>query len=257
MDKIKIINANMENIREYGICGFKNEKQEGYRKKLEWIEKRFSEGLRYKILVSEEDKALGAIEYIPGEYAWRPVKAPDYMFIHCIFIVKKDYKGKGYGTRLLEECIKDAEKAGMKGVAAITSKGTWMASSDLFLKNGFEVIDKAPPGFQLVAKKFVEDAPNPEFTGKWDENLEKYSKGLTIVTSGQCPASAKPVAEIPPVAEELYGLKAQIVEFDDQKEVQSAGCPFGVFYIIYNGEVIADHPISKTRFKNIMEKLLK
>ena len=247
----------MKNIRDFGICGFKNEKQEGYRKKLEWMEKRLAEGLRYKVLVSEDRKALGAIEYIPGKYAWRPVKAPEYMFIHCIFILKKDYKGKGYGTLLLEECLKDAKESGMKGVAAVTSKGTWMAGSELFLKNGFEVVDEAPPGFQLVAKKFADNVPDPEFAEKWDENLEKYEKGLTIITSGQCPASAKPVAEIPPVAEELYGLKAQIVEFDDKEDVQNAGCPFGVFYIIYNGEVIADHPISKTRFKNIMEKLLK
>ncbi|MBP2029087.1 N-acetylglutamate synthase-like GNAT family acetyltransferase [Methanohalophilus levihalophilus] len=257
MKKVEIIDTNIENIRDFGICGFKNEKQEGYRKKLEWMEKRLAEGLRYKVLVSEDRKALGAIEYIPGKHAWRPVIAPDYMFIHCIFILKKDYKGKGYGTLLLEECLKDAKESGMKGVAVVTSKGTWMAGNELFLKNGFEIVDEAPPGFQLVARKFTDDAPDPEFTGKWDQNLEKYEKGLTIVTSGQCPASAKPVSEIPPVAEELYGLKAQIVEFDNNEEVQNAGCPFGVFYIVYNGKVIADHPISKTRFKNIMEKLLK
>ena len=33
--------------------------------------------------------------------------------------------------------------------------------------------------------------------------------------------------------------------------------PFAVFAVIYNGQILADHQISRKRFKNIMNKILK
>ncbi|NOR47352.1 MAG: GNAT family N-acetyltransferase, partial [Methanosarcinaceae archaeon] len=39
--------------------------------------------------------------------------------------------------------------------------------------------------------------------------------------------------------------------------VQHSPCAFGIFCIIYNGEIISHHPISNTRFENIMKKKIK
>ncbi len=51
------------------------------------------------------------LEYISGKYAHRPVDAQGYIFIHCIFVgFKKEYKGKGYASSLIDECIKEAKK---------------------------------------------------------------------------------------------------------------------------------------------------
>ena len=75
------------------------------------------------------------IEYIPGEYCWRPVEASGYIFIHCIFVgFKRAYKGKGYGSLLLDECLKEAEEENTHGVAVVTRKGAFMAGIDLFVK---------------------------------------------------------------------------------------------------------------------------
>ncbi len=75
------------------------------------------------------------IEYILGEYCWRPVEASGYVFIHCIFVgFKRAYKGKGYGSLLLDECLKDSKEENTYGVAVVTRKGTFMAGKDLFLK---------------------------------------------------------------------------------------------------------------------------
>ena len=41
------------------------------------------------------------------------------------------------------------------------------------------------------------------------------------------------------------------------KEAQNSPCAFGTFCILYNGKAIAYHPISNTRFTNIMNKILK
>ena len=121
MDDIKIITVNKENISQHPPVCFLNPKNEGYLKKLEWIKKRFFEGLRIKLLYLEnEKKPIGFIEYIPGEYAWRAVDASGYMFIHCIWITPKKNKVKGYGSILIKECIEDAKNEEKYGVAVVT-----------------------------------------------------------------------------------------------------------------------------------------
>ena len=78
------------------------------------------------------------IEYLPGKYAHRPVDADGYMVIQCIFTgFKKEYKGKGYGSLLISECITDSQKENQVGVAVVTRKGSFMAKSDIFFEDGF------------------------------------------------------------------------------------------------------------------------
>jgi len=72
---IEIIDTNAENILEYGICGYKDIRKAGYPEKIEWLKDRFPEGMKIKTLFSNNDGTQGMIEYIPGEYAWRPIEA--------------------------------------------------------------------------------------------------------------------------------------------------------------------------------------
>jgi hypothetical protein len=254
-ESIRIIDTHAVNIHEYGMCGYKNIKQEGYRRKIAWLKDRFSEGMKYKVLYSEEDGAVGGIEYIPGEYAWRPVEAPGYMVIHCIFIIPNKYKGKGLGSFLVESCLADTKERKMHGAAVVTRKGTWMAGKNLFVKNGFDVADEAPPDFELLVKKLNKNAPPPKFRGQFEKSLSDYGKGLVILSSDQCPYTAKAVKDISETAEKTYGLRPKIIELNNHVQAQNSPCVFGTFCILYNGKVIADHPISSTRFGNIINKI--
>ncbi|UCB53602.1 MAG: GNAT family N-acetyltransferase [Candidatus Zixiibacteriota bacterium] len=252
-----IVDTNADNIYDYSLCGYKRIKQEGYKRKTDWLKRRFKEGMKVKILHSSEDGSVGMIEYVPGEYAWRAVEAEGYMLIHCLFIMPKKLKGKGYGSLMVDECVKDARKQKMHGVAVVARKGTWMASRELFLKNGFELVDTAPPDFELLVKKFKKSAPSPKFKDDWNRRLRKYDKGLTIIRSDQCPYVAKALREICETAQKTYGIKPRVIELKSGKDAQRAPSPFGVFSIILHGKLVADHPISNTRFVNIMKKELK
>ena len=194
------------------------------------------------------------LEYIPGKYAHRPVDAEGYMFIHCIFVgFRKEYKGKGYGSALIDECIKEAANANMHGVAVVTRKGSFMAKKDIFLKNGFVVVDKAEPDFELLARKFNPNATNPRFKDM-KKHLKKYEKGLFIIRSVQCPYTEKNVNAILESAKEKFNLTANLIDLKDSNEVQHSPCAFGTFCLVYDGEIISYHPISNTRFENIMKK---
>ncbi len=72
--KAKIIAATPENVADFGMCGYKNPKNEGYAKKIEFVRSRLGKGLVYKFLVSESGEPVGGIEYMPGELvADRPI----------------------------------------------------------------------------------------------------------------------------------------------------------------------------------------
>lgn len=130
--EIKIIELTQDNIYDHVLCGYKDPTRESFKKKADWLKKRFAEGLRYKVLYSENEGSFGNIEYIPGEYAWRPVQAKNFMFIQCISIEKKKFREQGLGWILVQSCIDDARENGMDGVAIVTRKGSWMASPELF-----------------------------------------------------------------------------------------------------------------------------
>ncbi len=252
MDDISIIDTNIENVTQFGLCGYKNIKKPGFPDKYEWLKKRFPEGLIIKTLYSEKDGTQGMIEYIPGEYCWRPVEASGYMFIHCLFVgFKNVYKNQGYASHLIAECEKDTKIQKLSGIAVVTRKSSFMAGREIFIKHGFDVVDSAKSDFELLVKKYKKSAANPGFA----INPIKQTKGLTIIRADQCPYTVKNVKEICETAEKDYGIKAKVIDLKSHKDAQNSPCPFGTFCVIYNGKIIAESPISKGRFVNIMNRM--
>jgi GNAT superfamily N-acetyltransferase len=258
MEDVKIIGLTPENITEYGVCGYKDaNKHVELRKKIEWVKEYYPFGLKIKALISEEGAYQGMIEYIPGRFAHRPVNAEGYMFIHCIFVgFKKEFKRKGYASLLIDECIKDAKKNKMHGVAVVTRKGSFMADNTIFLKNGFQIVENAKPDFELLVLKLVKNTKNPGFKLSLNEKLKENDNGLTIMRSAQCPYTEKNVNAIIDSAKKMK-LKINLIELQDANAAQNNPCAFGTFSIIYNGNIISHHPISNTRFENIMSKISK
>jgi hypothetical protein len=256
MNEAEIHDMNAENIFEYGFCMARSKEHEGGRRKAEWFKKRLAEGMKYKVLYAKDKGAIGMIEYIPGEYAWRSIEADSYMVIHCLCIFAKSFRNKGYASLMIDECLKDAKNAKKHGVAVVTRKGTWMAGKEIFLKKGFEVADKAVPDFDLMVKKFQKDAASPKFKSQWEKVLKKYPEGLTILWSDQCPYIAKSMKEITEMIGPRYGIKANIIEMKNYEQAQNAPSPYAIFSLIYNGKLLAFHPISSKRFMNIMDKEL-
>jgi L-amino acid N-acyltransferase YncA len=255
--KVKIVDVTKNNLYGFAHCFLQNRKHPGYISKTNWLKKRLVEGLRYKLLATDEGKWIGFIEYAPGSNAWRAVRAKDYMVIHCIWTYPKSIQHKGYGRMLLDECLKDAKKKGMKGVVMATRtslKGTFIAKRDLFIKSGFQLADTTPPDHELLVKKFVKSTPDPKFPRDFEKRLQKYRRGLTIIWSNQCPYVGKSLGEIFETAKKK-GIKFKSVELKTAKEAQSAPTPYAVFSIIHDGKVVADHMVSNTRFKNILKKV--
>ena len=257
MLKTSIIDITPENILEYGVCRYKDLKNKGFADKVDWFNQYYKYGLKIKCILTEKDGVQGMIEYIPGEYAWRPVNAKGYMFIHCIFSnYKSIYKNNGFGNMLINACIEEAKAGNKFGVAVVTRKSSFMAGNAIFVKRGFEICDTAKPDFHLLALKFATDAYTPKFNESVNFKSVQPEPELQIVRSAQCPYTRNNVDEIIETAKNDFGLNAQIIENTDHVKAQNSPCAFGSFCIIYKGEIISYHPVSNTRFRNIMNSIV-
>jgi len=246
-----VVAVNKNNLSEHpqSIC-FINPKHELYHKKVDWLHEQFEHGLKIKLLyVEDQKKPVGFVEYLPGERCWRAVDAEGYMFIHCLWTNGKKYQHQGLGNRLLEEV--EADAAGLRGVASITSEAAFMASRALFEKNGYSAVETSGPE-QLMVKSFGA-APLPTLRN-WQGELQKY-QDLHIVYSRQCPWVARFIEEVRPILAE-YQLEPVITELKTAAEAQHAPSLYSGFNLIYNGKLLADRYISTTRFRNIVKKEL-
>lgn len=252
MKDYEIIDTNADNIGGCGICRYINDRNEGRRRKLDWLKKHYAEGLRFKVLRSREFGDIGMIEYAPASNAWRPVQAEGYLVIHCL-MVNSEHKGKGLGALLLDSCLRDAKKSKCPGVAVVTSSDSFMAKSDLFIKAGFVSVESIPP-YELLVRKFRKSAPDPRFIVERERALKRHKKGITILAADQCPMIAKCVRDIAEASRAL-GLKTKIVRVRSARESRELPTPYGVFSVVCDGKLIAERPVSGARFKNIMSKL--
>ncbi len=90
-------NLGMEHI----CCAISNNKDVQVLSKKVWLADRFDEGL---VFLKSVERGKCFIEYITAEYAWNPIEAPGYMYIDCLW-VSGSFKGHGYSSDLLSECI--------------------------------------------------------------------------------------------------------------------------------------------------------
>ena len=236
-DDIRIVSINEENIDKEGFFCLKSRKKaDGYLQKKEWLLERFKEGLKLHILYQGK-RSFAFIEYLPGEYAWRAVNAAGTMFIHCIWTVGKGQKS-GFAKRLLAICEHDAREAGMNGVTVLTSSSPWLVDAPFFISQGYQAVDQAPPSFKLLAKKF-NDAPDPTLPKNWDERLQSYGDGLTIVHAAQCPYVPDAIMHIQNAADEL-GINSRTVALDSATQIrEQAPSAYGIFNVVYNSRLLS------------------
>jgi hypothetical protein len=251
MSVSKFIQVTSENVSEVGLFCIRNPKYPGFKLKANWLNNGMADGLKL-MLLKVDNETVGFIEYVPGEFAWRPVSAKNFMFIHCLWVFPKKNLNKGYASMLINHCVEESKKAGLEGVCVLTSEGSWITGRDLYLKNGF-TLTASKGRFDLLTMKF-NGTNSPEFID-WGAKAKNF-KGLHLVYANQCPLFIKSIDEMTATAKE-FGLQLKVTEIKTAQEAQNAPSGFGVYSMIYNGKLVADHYISNTRFRNILNKEVK
>jgi GNAT superfamily N-acetyltransferase len=234
---VKILDVTADNVDDLGFfCSMSKRKSEGHRRKLEWVRRRFREGMKIKLL---ELPDRGFIEFIPGEHAWRTIDASGYIVIHCLWVVGKS-KNRGIGSALLDACLEEARAEGARGVAILTSERNWLVGRRFFENRGFEVVGEARPAFSLMVKGFGNHPP-PQLIDNRRTIRERFPEGLTVFCSDQCPYIEGAVRKSLNAADRA-GVQSRVVELERAEDVRRLSpSPYGTFGLVLNGELISYH----------------
>jgi GNAT superfamily N-acetyltransferase len=252
METSEIIKLDPENIvGEHICCAIGNDKTNQSRamQKKEWLKQQFGNGFVFK-KVNVRGKVF--IEYVPAEYAWKPVEAPGFNMINC-FWVSGRYKGQGYGRLLMEDCIKDSKDK--NGLVVVSGKKNmpWLTPKKFYQKFGFETCDEAPPSFELLVKKFKKDAQDPCFKDTVRLGSIEDKQGVVIMYSHQCPFH-EDFVEIMLVTARNLGLPAKKIRIDSLEAAQSVPYPTGLAGIYLNGQFLSYEITTAKRFEKILQE---
>lgn len=249
MDYIKLTKENLST--EHICCAISNNKDVQVASKKAWLSDRIDEGL---VFLKADAKGKCFIEYIPAENAWVPVKAPGYMFIDC-FWVSGQLSGKGYGSELLDMCIKDSREKGRKGLCVISSekKMSFLSDPKFLAKKGFMKCDTAEPYFTLMYLPFEENLEPPKF-GNSIKSPDVPTDGFALYYTSQCPFNAKYVPIIEAAAAD-NGIPFNSILIDSCEKAQNAPSAWTVSALFYNGKFITHEILSEKKFLSIAEKV--
>jgi len=223
--------------KEHICCAFSDKKcTAGYQLKKDWLKKEFDNGYVFRRL---DERAKVFIEYVPAEKAWLPIDAPNYLVIGC-FWVSGQYKGKGYAKQLLQSVEKDALEQGKDGIVAIVGakKMHFMSDGKWLLKQGFEVVQKLPYGFELLVKKLNPNAENPKFKDCALSGECPDKEGLVVYYSDRCPYTDFHINVSLKETARKRNLPLRAIKLTSLEEAQSSPTPATIFSLFYNGRFI-------------------
>ncbi|SMC90013.1 GNAT family N-acetyltransferase [Sporomusa malonica] len=250
---MKLLILTEENLeQEHICCAIADTKTTaGVTLKKEWLKNRFQEGLVFR---KADVRGKVFIEYLPAENAWCPIDAEGYMFINCFWVAGR-YQKQGYGTELLNSCLRDSTEK--KGIVIVSSakKRPYLSDKVYLLKNGFEVADTAPPYFELLVKRLQGDAAMPKFRDTVKSATFNYVRGLTVLYTDQCPFVDYYVQKELDIIGAEFSIPVHRIKLENKEQAQRSPAAFTSFSAFYNGEFLTHEVLTKVKFSKLWEKI--
>ena len=242
MEYIKVTKANVE--KEHICCAISNNKDVQVSSKKSWLADRFDEGL---VFLKSVERGKCFIEYIPAEYAWNPIEAPGYMYIDCLW-VSGSFKGHGYSSDLLSECIDDSKAKEKRGlcILAAAKKKPFLADPKFLKYKGFTVCDESDNGIQLWYLTFDSKADAPRFK-ECAKHPHINEMGYVLYYTSQCPFNAKYVPIVEQTAKD-NGIPFKAIHIESREEAQNAPTPITNYALFHDGVYVTNEQMNDTKF---------
>lgn len=252
------INLSSSNITSEHICCAISDKKcvESYQAKKEWLSREFNNGYIFRRL---DERAKVFIEYGPAETAWIPITAPNYLNINCFWVSGK-YKKNGYGKKLLQDAIDDAQQQGKKGLVTVvgTKKMHFMSDGKWFLRQGFKEVERTSSGFSLLVKAFDEREISAQFNESVKSGVCENNKGIVVYYSNRCPFAEFHAKTSLLETAQKRKLDLKIIKIESIEQAQNAPSPATIFSLFFNGKFITTDisVCMDSRYDKVMSKYI-
>lgn len=247
MEYIRVTKENID--KEHICCAISSNKDVQVISKKDWLRDRFDDGL---VFLKSVERGKCFIEYIPAENAWNPIDAKDYMYIDCLWVAGS-FKGHGYSSELLEQCINDSKEKGKKGLCILcASKKKPFLSDPKFLKHkGFMPCDEADNGVELWYLPFDDINEKPRFK-ECAKHVSINEKGYVLYYTSQCPFNAKYVPMLEDIAKE-HNVPFKAIHITTKKQAQSVPTPITTYALFYDGEYLTNEQMNVNKFLRLVK----
>lgn len=227
----EFINLTADNLADEHLgCIIRSKKPHpGVEAKRQWLADRLQEGHVFRKLNA---KAAVFIEYAPLETAWAPILGDNYLYLYCLWVTGS-YKGHGYGRALMDYCLAEAREKGRSGVCMLGAQKqkAWLSDQSFAKKYGFEAVDTAAGGYELLALSF--DGTVPCFTPAARRQTID-SQELTIYYDHQCPYVLQSVARVQQYCAE-QAMPVTLIHVDTLQKAKALPGVFNNWGVFYKG----------------------
>jgi len=246
----ELLTLTPENLpHEHLCCIIRTKKPHpGVETKRAWLAERLREGHVFRKL---DVKGCAFIEYAPLETAWVPVLGKGYLYIYCLW-VQGAPRGHGWGRRLLEGCIADAQAQGRSGVCMLGAKKqkAWLADQSFARKFGFETVDTAGK-YELLALR-LNDVPPPRFApGAKVQTVER--RGLTVFYGDQCPYIPQRVEKLRAYCAQ-EGIEAHFLHVETLAQAKSLPCVYNGWAVFWDGRFVTVNQIDPAALEKLRRR---
>ncbi len=247
------VDLDATNLEDHHLCCALGDPkhEEGVARKKAWLRRRFAEGLVFRKL---DVRGKVFIEYAPAEVAWRPIIAPGWLVIHCLWVSGR-FAGHGHGRTLVESCLADARRQGKAGVvvAAAKRKRPFLSDPKFFAHLGFEVVQTAGE-FVLLANRIDAGAPSPRFAPAVVRRGKERSGRFLARYTDQCPFNAHWAEQM---AQDVRGegYDVEVERITTRAKAQRVRSPLGTFGLERDGELVTHHLSTSKATTRMLAKL--
>lgn len=245
---MEFINITSENIgQEHICCAFSDKKSiKGYELKKQWLTEQFKHNYQF---VRLDERAKVFIEYVDAEYAWAPLDAPNYKVINCFWVSGK-YKSHGWGKKLLDNCVQNAQNKDGIVILSSKKKRPFMADAKFLKRQGFIKCDEAPPYFELYYYPINKDAKPPQFKDTCTANINN-EEGLVAYYTDACPFTDYYVTTVLKECAQKRKFPFKAVKIETKEQAQKHAVPFTIFSLFADGEFITHEILSENKFNKL------
>lgn len=247
------IDLDADTLAEHHICcALGDPKHElGVAQKKAWLKRRFKEGLVFRKL---DVRGKVFIEYAPSEVAWRPIVAPGWLTIHCLWVSGR-FAGQGHGRALMQSCIDDARTQGKSGVvlAAGKTKRPFLSDPKFLRKTGFEVVDEVP-GYQLYAYWLDREGSTPRFAPSVGREGGDDDAPFVARYTDQCPFNAHWAEQMADTMRD-EGCDVSVERITTRAKAQRVASPLGTFGLERDRTLVTHHLNTDNAVRRLLQKL--